>query len=196
METFQSPSRFNTITTMFFLVVVISSSSISTLEPLPLSTVSEATQGNCGTRFIVATILNVISYAPIPLYAESLRVTSVLVRLICSTVCVHPAVTGCIKDLAVLWNIRPEDVFEYLAPGQPVRHVVSLRHGNNFTLVNSAVLDHAGLMKRGFVGAEANASVAAALAASRPTILNVTFLVPQTKTHSPGEGFYPKARRL
>lgn len=144
------------MTVLFLLVAVISSSPVSTSEPLPSSTASEATQQNevdSGTNSIVATILNVISYAPITLYAENLRVTSVLIRSICGTICVHPSVTGCIKDLAVLCNMRPQDVFEYPTPGQPVRHVVSLRHGNSFTLVNSAVLDHTALTKRGFVSA-------------------------------------------
>lgn len=52
-------------------------------------------------------------------------------------------------------------------------HVVSLRHGNNLSLVNPAVLNKAGFTGRAFVNPDSNVNTGTDLAAPRPTILTL-----------------------
>ncbi|GAD99158.1 hypothetical protein PVAR5_7865 [Paecilomyces variotii No. 5] len=150
-----------------------------TLQPAPTPSATGPSSANSSSSSAVRVILNLLSYAPISLYAENLRMMSALIRSICGRVCIQSPVTGCIKDLMVLWNMRPQDVFEYPTFGQSIRQVVSLRHGNTFLLVNSAVLDQAGFTGRGVVPPGPQLTSAANPDAKRPTVLNITFLVPR-----------------
>ncbi|BCS23556.1 uncharacterized protein APUU_31780S [Aspergillus puulaauensis] len=130
---------------------------------------------------VASLILKVITYAPIALYAENLRVSSALVQSICSKICTHSPVTGCVKDIATLWNIRQQDIFEYPTFSQSGKQVVSLRHGNTFALVNAAVLDNAALIERGLSLDRPKPATEAALSVFRPTTVNITFLTPTSK---------------
>jgi hypothetical protein len=88
----------------------------------------------------VKQLQSIIVYAPVPLFAESLRVRKALVSAILTHHSVSPCLTGCIKDLERLWEI---DDFELLGQFEdsPTKVVTSLRHGNTFQLANKAILD-------------------------------------------------------
>jgi hypothetical protein len=87
-----------------------------------------------------------MSYVPIALYAESLRINSALVYAIGSRLSIPLPLTGCIKDLSRIWHISPSDVLSDFKSSQS--SVASLRHGNSLPLVNKAILERAGLIGR------------------------------------------------
>ncbi|RFU25418.1 hypothetical protein B7463_g10931, partial [Scytalidium lignicola] len=113
---------------------------------------------------------SIAAYAPIPLFAESLRVQQALVSTILTRSSVSPCLTGYIKDFHRLWEL---DDFELLGnfEGSPAASVISVRHGNTFQLANKAVLDACGITGRRSISRRK-------LPAYRETIVNLTFITP------------------
>lgn len=108
-----------------------------------------------------------ISFLPIGLYAESMRVNSALVRSIsCSSALPRP-LTGCVKDLDRLWHITKSKVFEH---DQAI--VASRRHGNNFSLANCSLLQECGVVGRTCEESDIPLPV------HRLTALHITFVMP------------------
>lgn len=89
-------------------------------------------------------LLRLISYLPIALFAESLRVQSSVLSSICSSSSVTAPLTGCVKDLDRLWNLNLYELFGGFGSGREWI-VISIRNGNNFPLVNQGLLELAGL---------------------------------------------------
>ena len=89
--------------------------------------------------------MKIISYVPIALYAESLRVRSALIRGVSTRSSVAPALTGCVRDLGELWETTAFDLFEGFGKTKTYQ-VASLRHGNSFQLANGGLLEIAGLI--------------------------------------------------
>ena len=89
--------------------------------------------------------MKIISYLPIALYAESLRVRSALIRSVSTPSSVAPALTGCVRDLGELWETTACDLFEDFGKTKTY-NVASLRHGNSFQLANRGLLEVAGLI--------------------------------------------------
>ena len=88
-----------------------------------------------------------MSYLPIALYAESIRLNSALVYALGSNIALPLPLTGCVKDLDRIWHLSPQDVTSDPRPyGRS--SVASLRHGNSFPLVNKAILDQASITGR------------------------------------------------
>ncbi len=92
-----------------------------------------------------SSIMTIISYLPIALYAESLRVRSALIRSVSTRSSVAPALTGCVRDLGELWDTTISDLFEDFGKTKTY-NVASLRHGNSFPLANRGLLELAGLI--------------------------------------------------
>ncbi len=89
--------------------------------------------------------MKIISYLPIALYAESLRVRSALIKSVSTPSSVAPALTGCVRDLEELWETTASDLFEDFGKTKTY-NVASLRHGNSFQLANRGLLEVAGLI--------------------------------------------------
>ncbi|KAF2654712.1 hypothetical protein K491DRAFT_459161 [Lophiostoma macrostomum CBS 122681] len=104
------------------------------------------TSNNSKQHDVWAGLLTFTSYAPIALYAESLRINSALVYAIGSSLSIPCPLTGCVKDLGRIWHLSPSDILSDFKSSQS--SVASLRHGNSFPLVNKAVLERAGLIGR------------------------------------------------
>lgn len=127
------------------------------------------------TSSTAAKLLTIVSYLPIALYAENLRVERSIVSALCNPLSIPCPVTGCIKDLERLWNIRPCGLFDGSeAHAAPV--VSSLRHGNNFPLVNKTIL---GLL--GMSGKLPPQNLDDPGPSSRLTVVNMTFLAPRRR---------------
>lgn len=90
-------------------------------------------------------IIKIVSYLPIALYAESLRVRSALIRSVSTSSSVAPALTGCVRDLEELWGTTASDLFEDFGKTKTY-NVASIRHGNSFQLANRGLLEVAGLI--------------------------------------------------
>ena len=90
-------------------------------------------------------LMKIISYLPIALYAESLRVRSALIRSVSTRSSVAPGLTGCVRDLEELWDTTASDLFEDFGKTKTY-NVTSLRHGNSFQLTNRGLLEIAGLI--------------------------------------------------
>lgn len=86
----------------------------------------------------------ILSYVPIALYAESLLFHRALASAAISSFTIPSPLTGCVKDLNEIWELRPSD----LLCGRHRSVVASLRHGNHFPLVNQALLDLAAITGR------------------------------------------------
>ena len=84
-------------------------------------------------------ILNVFAYAPMALFAESLRVQHAMASSILTRSSITPAMTGCIKDLHFLWDMNDTQLLGSFDE-RDTSHVASVRHGNTFRLQNQAVL--------------------------------------------------------
>ena len=89
--------------------------------------------------------MKIISYLPIALYAESLRVRSALIRSVSTPSSVAPSLTGCVRDVGELWETTASDLFEDFGKTKTY-NVASLRHGNSFQLANRGLLEVAGLI--------------------------------------------------
>ena len=121
---------------------------------------------------------SVVSYAPIPLFAESLRVQKTIVSCILSTGYVPSILTGCIKDLDRLWNMDDLELFGHFEDTQS-SSVVSLRHGSTFGLANKTVLLISGLIGKKKVG-----EPVFKFTGPRTTTVNVSFIVPMSSKNS------------
>ncbi len=114
--------------------------------------------------------LKIVSYVPIALFAENLRVQRALLTCICSRSLLNLPVTGSVKDLTRLWNLNEFDLFGKFDAFRSSSQVSSVRNGNSFPLVNEGLLEVAGLVSS--VPQFPNAQHA------RPTTLRVTFITP------------------
>lgn len=120
-------------------------------------------------------ILSILSYAPIALFAESLRLPKALCKIIVLPNNACPCLTGSVKDLGRLWNIDPISLF-----GSPQdtanAAVASIRHGNSFPLANTTLLQSLGIvgrrLDRDIVGVTTDPSTA------RETIINLYLMTP------------------
>ena len=114
--------------------------------------------------------LKIVSYVPIALFAEHLRVQKALLTCICSRSLLNLPVTGSVKDLTRLWNLNEFDLFGKF-DAKPSSWVSSVRNGNSFPLVNEGFLEVAGLVGSVPVFPETQYA--------RPTTLRVTFVTPK-----------------
>lgn len=115
---------------------------------------------------------SIVSYLPVALYAESLRLSSAIILAASSQRTIIPPITGCIKDIDRLWNLSVQQLLSEFNTQQYV--AASLRHGNTFNLSNSSLLTRSGLVGRSRDSAEINEQV------RRPTILHLTYLYPRS----------------
>jgi hypothetical protein len=123
---------------------------------------------------------SIIVYAPVPLFAESLRVQKALIAAILTNRSVFPCLTVCVKDLERLWDI---DDFELLGgfEGSQTKVVTSLRHGNTFQLANKAILDESRL-----TGRKSSKPMTRSHAGLRETIVNISFVTPGPRNYIVG----------
>jgi hypothetical protein len=125
---------------------------------------------------LAPTFRALVSYLPISLYAESLRLNSAIVLAIAGRSILPLPTTGCIRDLGRIWHISPSDVLsDFDLEDRLV--AASLRHGNSFPLVNSAVLRRASIIKR----REAHKESDEAAFVPRQTFVYLTYLIPATQ---------------
>lgn len=109
-----------------------------------------------------------IPYLPVALFAESLRLQKSLLHAVASPSIPISAVTGCIKDMDLLWNFSTKDL---LASSDGSSWVAtSRRHGNNFPLVNAALLAQLGLIGRSRESSDVDED------AHRATVLHITYI--------------------
>ncbi|KAH7130483.1 hypothetical protein B0J11DRAFT_602835 [Dendryphion nanum] len=126
-------------------------------------------------------ILIIISYMPIALYAEDLRVQNTLLNAILGRNYISTPMTGCIKDIHRIWNMRESELYGELNKSLPYT-VASLRHGNMFPLVNMQVLNLGGLLEygKGRDGTQHDGML------YRSTVVNVSFLYTDYKKQGGG----------
>lgn len=115
-----------------------------------------------------------ISYLPVALFAESLRLRTSLLQAVASSGIPIAAVTGCIKDIDLLWNYSTNDLLA--SPDKSSWVVTSRRHGNNFPLVNAALLAQLGLIGRCRESNDVDED------AHRSTVLHITYVTPLEKS--------------
>lgn len=115
-------------------------------------------------------------WAPIPLFAESLRSQGELVSAIMTREYLPACMTGCVRDFGYLWNIDYLGIFGHSQVYRP-HAVTSVRHGNVFDLANGAILDNAGMTTRHNL----LASDAIASETFRETVINLTFITPSSE---------------
>ncbi|KAM0818183.1 hypothetical protein AB5N19_03992 [Seiridium cardinale] len=116
----------------------------------------------------------ILSYAPVALFAESLRVSNEIIHSVASRSLCISCLTGSIKDLNRLWHFKQRELFGELLTEHKWT-VSSLRHGNTFTLANRRLLKLAGIIGR-------PPQYDAALEEEdyvRPTTVNITFITPR-----------------
>lgn len=145
---------------------------VSQWLPLALATVPSshvATSGHPCIATNLTKIMSIISYLPIAVYAESLRVNSAIAAAAMSDTTIPPPLTGCVKDFSRLWDLRPSDILS----GSEHSLVASLRHGNQFPLVNKALLDLASITQRRQHPEDYEELW-------RPVIVNISYLTPIT----------------
>lgn len=143
---------------------------VSQWLPLALAINPSSHAADSGHSCIATTltrIISIISYLPIAMYAESLRVNSAIVAAVISDITIPPPLTGCVKDFSRVWNLRPSDILA----GSKHSLVASLRHGNQFPLVNEALLDLACITKRRLHPEDYEELW-------RPVIVNISYLTP------------------
>ncbi|KAL3427456.1 hypothetical protein PVAG01_00965 [Phlyctema vagabunda] len=120
-------------------------------------------------------MLKIATYAPIPLFAENMRVQMSFIMVLFGSQAFFSCLTGCIKDLHKLWDMDDLELFGHFE-GDNTAEVVSLRHGNTFQLANKAVLDFCGL-----TGRRSKTNLyAVSGAAWRATVVNITFVLPRS----------------
>ncbi|KAH7068493.1 hypothetical protein FB567DRAFT_599169 [Paraphoma chrysanthemicola] len=116
---------------------------------------------------------------PIALYAEDLRVQNALLQAILRCNYVPTPITGCVKDIHRLWNLRESELYGDSNKTVPYT-VASLRHGNTFPLVNMQVLSLGGLLED---GSERGTTQHDGML-YRSTIVNVSFLLPNAEKYT------------
>lgn len=119
-------------------------------------------------------LLGFLSYLPIPLYAENLRVHSAILSAVLDELYLPTSITGCIDAFQVLWHLHPDDMLDEMAAGKGrrcVSSVSSVRNGNRFTLANGALLNHLRLRPH-------HKLLITSEGLRRPTIVNLVFLCP------------------
>ena len=122
---------------------------------------------------LLANARRLMSYLPIALYAESIRLNSALVYALGSNLALPLPLTGCIKDLDRIWHLSPQEITSDPRPyGRS--SVASLRHGNSFPLANKAILDQASITGRQIYRKESNKTELL----TRPVTLHVTYILP------------------
>ncbi|KAE9374934.1 hypothetical protein N431DRAFT_438311 [Stipitochalara longipes BDJ] len=123
-------------------------------------------------------LLGFLSYLPIPLYAENLRVHSAILSAVLDELYVPTSITGCIEAFHVLWHLHPDDVLDETASGKGrrcVSSVSSVRNGNRFTLANGALLDYLRLRQQ-------HKLLITSEGLRRPTTVNLVFLCPHLRS--------------
>lgn len=135
--------------------------------------------------WLPASLAAFVSYLPIALYAESLKLGSVLVCAISNETTVPRPTTGCVKDITRIWNLSPHALLGGFSGHGPV--VASRRHGNTFPLVNKTVLEGAGLIGRSRDEVHIDDTV------PRPTTVHITFAYLRT---APSRSKHLYLRRL
>lgn len=134
---------------------------------------------------LLANVGRFISYFPVALYAESIRLNSALVYALGSNLAIPIPLTGSVKDLGRIWHLSPRDVLSDLRPyGGSL--VASLRHGNSFPLVNKAILDRASITGRR--GHRKDSDEAGLIA--RAVTLHVTYILPVAAESSLSYSFW------
>lgn len=128
----------------------------------------------------VETLRSIAPWAPIPLFAENLRVQRELISAVTARHTVSECLTGCIRDFQRLWNIDYLELFGQSQVQRPPA-VASIRHGNVFDLANGALLETAGIIGHHYPLAS-NPKTANAL---RETIVYVTFVTPRDPAGHP-----------
>ena len=120
-----------------------------------------------------------MSYLPIALYAESIRLNSAFVYALGSKLALPLPLTGCIKDLDRIWHLSPQDITSDPRPyGRS--SVASLRHGNSFPLVNKVILDQASITGRRIYYEESKKPEVL----GRAVTVHVTYILPITSRSS------------
>ncbi|ESZ91990.1 hypothetical protein SBOR_7647 [Sclerotinia borealis F-4128] len=80
-------------------------------------------------RFDIGSLLCMLRsaapYVPIPLYAESLRVKTALASATLTRVSVNECLSGCIKDLSLLWHM---DDFEVFGLSRAIQQPFAVKH--------------------------------------------------------------------
>ncbi|KAL9126859.1 MAG: hypothetical protein Q9217_004167 [Psora testacea] len=128
---------------------------------------------------LLANARRLMSYLPIALYAESIRLNSALVYALGSNLALPLPLTGCVKDLDRIWHLSPQDVTSDPRPyGRS--SVASLRHGNSFPLVNKAILDQASITGRRNYYNDSNKAERLA----RAVTVHVTYILPVSSKSS------------
>ncbi|PMD24447.1 hypothetical protein NA56DRAFT_700078 [Hyaloscypha hepaticicola] len=119
-------------------------------------------------------LLGFLSYLPIPLYAENLRVHSAILSAVLDELYLPTSITGCIDAFQVLWHLHPDDMLDEMAAGKGrrcVSSVSSVRNGNRFALANGALLNYLRLRPH-------HKLLITSEGLRRPTIVNLVFLCP------------------
>ena len=131
----------------------------------------------------VSQALVVLSYIPIALYAEDLRVQSTLLNAILRKNYIPTPMTGCVKDIHRLWNLGESELYGEFGQGLPYM-VASMRHGNTFPLVNRQVLSLGGLLE----GGRERGLYQHDGMLYRSTVVNVSFLFSRSLERDDGHG--------
>lgn len=130
---------------------------------------------------IYSSLLTVAAYAPIALFAESLRVQRAMVASIISPRSIAPAITGCVKDLHRLCRLDDVQLFGNFED-ERAACVASVKHGNSFPLHNQTVLQLAGVLRTKTVTAGAVVPYTPAMGEGfqtrRKTVVNLSFVLP------------------
>ncbi|KAI0179478.1 hypothetical protein GGR52DRAFT_308274 [Hypoxylon sp. FL1284] len=132
-------------------------------------------------------ILRILSYAPIALFAENLRVYKGIVYSVGSRCLALPCLTGSINDIERLWFFSERELLSETV-SEHKWSVSSLRHGNTFTLVNKRLLKLAGIIGRpppydiAFDGEDY----------IRPTTVNISFITPGSSETDSQDTSQPK----
>jgi hypothetical protein len=120
---------------------------------------------------LVQRVVTACTYAPVPLFAESLRVQNAMILAILSGHSITGCLTDCVKDLHKLWDLDSFSLFGQFE-GTQTAHVTGIRNGNTFQLANKALLDLCQITGRkdsmptiNFIG-------------ERETLLNICFIKP------------------
>ena len=108
----------------------------------------------------------------------SLQVSKALIYSISSQRVGPSPIAGCVKDIDRLWNLSTRELLADFSENRWV--VASRRHGNSFSLVNTALLKRAGIIGR------ARDTVEADQEAFRPTTVHITYITPRRDDGSGG----------
>ena len=127
-------------------------------------------------------IFRAVSFLPIAVFAENLRVQPALLSCLCSKSAAAIPLTGCIKDLSQLWFLNFEELFGGFHTGwQPL--VSSVRNGNSFSLANRGFLKLAGLL-------EEPQQKHPSQKFARPVTVGLTFVLPTVSSSTSASSTY------